>query len=159
MFITNVLLLSRAWGMSCYDVKHYTKQPTQPLHNLLFLSIIAFFSAVRIRNTWLIPKEELCYIAIAPGVIRRKQKIECENMYIILQWDNIYGYVFNQPLILSLCLLSPSFTDDETKLCLPQCRYLTLQRHGKCPFFFLLLLTAWIKYQSELSLFFSQTHL
>lgn len=40
----------------------------------------------------------------------------------------------NMPLILSLCLLSPSFTDDETKLCLPQCRYLTLQRHGKCPF-------------------------
>lgn len=29
MFVTDVLLLSRAWGMSCYAAEHYTQQPTQ----------------------------------------------------------------------------------------------------------------------------------
>lgn len=29
MFVTDVLLLLEAWGMSCYAVEHNTKQPTQ----------------------------------------------------------------------------------------------------------------------------------
>lgn len=35
-FVAGVLLLSRAWGMSCYAAKHYTQQPSLYLQ---FLSL------------------------------------------------------------------------------------------------------------------------
>ncbi len=56
MFVTDVLLLSGAWGMSCYAVKHYTQQPTQLFLPTVPLSFsLPFFASPNLPYNTFVP--------------------------------------------------------------------------------------------------------
>lgn len=101
MFVTDVLLLSGVWGMSCYAVKHYTQQPSQLSLPSVPLSFSLQFFVSRS------PLHHFCFLWSLPSLCMWLISISAHSVYLFLYRGHLH------------------------QLCLLQHRYQTLQHHGK----------------------------
>lgn len=107
MFVADVLLLSGPRGMSCYAVKHYTQQPTQPSLPTLPLSSSHLHYITFVPYN---PCPSLCTSLLTQSTVAHGLSLHLSSHFLLLLLT-AWAYTENQSeLSLCFCFLFFGYT-------------------------------------------------